>query len=249
MTERQYFTDKRNELFNQHPELKSVEAWGEYCYLPLDIPRFDHPELVEWFFQRCQDASKKRPDIASASYNTDPAFDAVDVLISDFNTQEEIWTLNVQQDFLELFPDIYKKILDHFPFKAVYRIRLWASKVNVYYHRDQSKFIDFPGAFRILLHDENPRSTLSLIDAPADTPNDFENMFIMPRPEETNCFAWNNLRTKHGSFFNPKYRKILMILDRYELDVERYHDLINRSVNKYQDKTMVSTRPRSDYVD
>lgn len=248
MNEKEFFTTKRNELLCQHPELIAAEQWGKYCYLPLDIPRFECPEVVEWFFRNSKPTIKVSPDIATDYVGGKPTFDAIDVMPTGDTDQNDIWTLNVRQDFLTTFPEFYDKIMEYFPFKNIHRIRLWESKENVVYHRDHTKFLDCPGAFRIMLYDTNPISTLSLVDALPDQPNDFKTLFRLPRVNETNCFAWNNLRTKHGSMFNSSFRKIVVILDRWELDINKYVDLMSRSVSKYQKYAMISNRKLTDYV-
>lgn len=248
MNEKDFFTSKRNELLKNNPELIKAEQWGKYCYVPLDIPKFDCPDIVEWFFQNNKPTTKISADIATDYTGGKPTFDAVDIMPTGDTNQDDIWSLNVRQDFLTTFPDFYNKIIEYFPFKRIHRIRLWASKENVIYHRDHTKFLDCPGAFRIMLHDTNPISTLSLIDTLPDSPNDFGTLFRLPRINDTNCFAWNNLRTKHGSMFNTNYRKIVVILDRWDLDIDKYIDLMSRSVAKYDNYTMQSKRNLTDYV-
>ena len=131
------------------------------------------------------------------------------------------------------------------PFKEIWRIRLFSSTKAVPIHRDHSKFIDFPGAFRIMLHDTNPTSTLNLIDSPFKKPT---KNFILPRLDDTNSFAWNNLRTKHGSLFNKNYTKILAVLDYGEIDVGKYISLMDRSISKYRDYVMLSNNSINDYI-
>lgn len=248
MNEKQFFTKRRNDLISQHPELINAEQWGKFCYVPLDIPKFEFPEIVDWFSQNSKPTVKVSPDIATDYVGGKSTFDAVDIIPSGDIEQDDIWTLNIRQDFLNLFPNFYDMVMTYFPFKEIHRIRLWESKENVIYHRDHTKFLDCPGAFRIMLHDTNPVPTLSLIDSTPDSANDFSTLFRLPRVNETNCFAWNNLRTKHGSMYHPNYKKIVVILDRWEIDIDRYVDLMNRSVDKYHKYAMISNRPIQDYV-
>lgn len=248
MNEKEFFTVKRAELLARTPELLKAEKWGGYCYLPLDIPRFECPEIVEWFFQHSKPTVKVSADIATNNTGGNSTFNAIDVMPTGETVQDDIWTLNVRQDFLTTFPEFYNKIMEHFPFKEIHRMRLWESKENVIFHRDHTKFLDCPGAFRIMLYDTNPVSTLSLIDSLPDAANNFNSLFRLPRITETNCFAWNNLRTKHGSMFNSNYRKIVVILDRWELDIDKYLDLMTRSVSKYANYAMVSNRSIGEYI-
>ncbi len=241
MLEQDFFIQRRKEHLDIWPDLSQTEKWGQYCLIPLDIPRFDHPELVDWFFKSCEPTYKVSKDIANDRTGV-TNFDAIDVLPTNETNQQDIWTLNVRQDFMTEFKDVYNKIMDHFPFKTLSRIRLWSSTKNVLFHRDHTKFVDFPGAFRIMLYDENPDQTLSLIESLPDTLDDLSKKFPIPRLSDTNSYVWNNLRTKHGSEFIPGFRKIIIILDRYELDIDKYQTLIERSVDKYRANCLISVR-------
>jgi hypothetical protein len=245
--ERTFFTDQRTKLLLNEPELAITETLGRYCFVPLDIPKIENPNFAEWFFNRSVRITKIGPDIAG--YSSGSLFDAVDIFPqgNDFN-YDKVWTINPQNEFLTLFPDLYDQILEYIPYSNIWRIRFFSSHAEVPFHRDHSKFIDFPGAFRIIMHDENPMSSLKLIDCP------FKEQiqgrpFVIPRLKETNSFAWNNLRTKHGSNFNTKYRKIIAILDYGKIDVKKYMDLMNRSISKYQKYTMMSNNNTEDYLD
>jgi hypothetical protein len=100
-----------------------------------------------------------------------------------------------------------------------------------------------------MLYDTNPVQTLKLAECLPDHPEDAELLKIpIPRLAETNSVVWNNLRTKHGSFFVEPFRKIILIIDRYELDVERYHELMERSVEKYNNHLMISDRNLNDFI-
>jgi hypothetical protein len=99
-----------------------------------------------------------------------------------------------------------------------------------------------------MLYDENPEQTLGLIRSLPDSNLRLSDKFMLPRLEETNSFAWNNLRTKHGSTYNPAYRKILIIIERYNLDIDKYHNLMERSVNKFKDYLLMCDRPTSEYA-
>ena len=250
MKERNFFTQKRKEQLDSTPKLQQTEQWGEYNYIPLDIPRFDYPELVDWFFEKCQPTYKKIADIASANYGDGSvsSFDAVDVLARNETDHRDIWTLNVQQEFLTKFSHIYERILSEFPFKSLDRIRFWSSTDNIVFHRDHTKFIDYPSSFRIMLYDTNLIPTLSLVPSLPDTPNEFAGLFPIKSIPETNSFVWNNLRTKHGSNYIPPFKKIVIILDRYDLDIDRYNDLMVRSVEKFKSHAMISNHSLESFV-
>jgi hypothetical protein len=247
MLEKDVFTDRRLDQLKYNPELIDIERWGKYCYVPLDIPRYDYPELVTWYFDRAKTIYKLKSDIANPDYGM-TNFDSVDVFVKG-KIEDHIWSTNPQQDFLTLFPDVLERMYKDFPFKSIDRLNIWSSHRGVRYHRDHTKFIDYPSSFRIMLHDTNPIQTLNLGEVLPDEPEDSSfSKFFIPRLSDTNSFAWNNLRTKHGSFFIPPHRKIILIVDKYELDVDRFHDLMERSVKKYQDNLMISKRLLSDFV-
>jgi hypothetical protein len=159
-----------------------------------------------------------------------------------------MWEENIQPEFLTLFPEIYSDIMKYFPFRHLGKIACWSSNKTVLWHRDNSRWTDHPSSFRIIIHDDNPVQTLHITEHRPDTKLDISNKFSIPRLEETNSFAWNNLRLQHGSEFIPGHRKILLILDRYELDPDRYIDLMERSVKKYKDNILMSKYKITDFV-
>ena len=246
MNEKDIFTVKRKEEIDNDPRVLELEQWGKYCYVPLDIPRYNYPEIVKWFWKECKPSVKQKPDIANSAYGFSN-FDTVDI-IPNGEIQEDVWSLNLRPEFTTLFPNFIERLLLDFPFKQINRIRLWSSKSPVSAHRDQTKFIDFPGGFRISLYDENFRSTLYLKENLPDEPITSPFQFNIPNLKETNSFVWNNLRTKHSSAFLSGRRKILIILDRNDLDIDRYHDLMERSILKYEKDCMISNRTIDQYI-
>jgi hypothetical protein len=99
-----------------------------------------------------------------------------------------------------------------------------------------------------MLYDTNLISTLRLIPSLPDTPNEFAGIFPIKLIPETNSFVWNNLRTKHGSIYIPPFKKIVIILDRYDLDIDRYNDLMARSVKKFKSQAMISKHSLNSFV-
>jgi hypothetical protein len=244
--EKDLFTKSRLDQLKYNPDLLSTEQWGKYCCVPLDIPRYDYPELVDWYFTLAKPISKLKPDVANQSYGVS-SFDSVDVFVRG-KIQNSVWSVNPQHDFLTLFPQVVERLYKDFPFKNINRLNIWSSNRRISYHRDQTEFVDYPGSFRIMLHDNNPVQTLNLGEVlPDASANEAFRKFFIPRLSDTNSFVWNNLRTKHGSFFLPSFRKILLII-KYDLDVEKYHELMERSVNKYRDNILISKKMLGDFV-
>jgi hypothetical protein len=252
MLEKDIFTDRRLEQLKYDPELIDIERWGKYCYVPLDIPRYNYPEFVDWYFEKAKIIHKLKSDIAYHDYGMSN-FDSVDVFLNN-KVEDHIWSTNPQQDFLKLFPDIVDRLYTDFPFKSIGRLNIWSSHRNVRFHRDHTKFIDHPSSFRIMMYDNNPVQTLSLTECLPDQYQEKEieetevYKFSIPRLPDTNSFVWNNLRTKHGSFFIPNFRKIILIIDIYELDIKRYHDLMEKSIKKYHDHLIISNRNLNEFV-
>lgn len=245
--EKTVFTERRLAQLKYNPDLFSTEQWGKYCYVPLDIPRYDYPKLVDWYFDRAKTIYKLKSDIANPDYGM-TNFDSVDVFVKG-KIEDHIWTTNPQQDFLTMFPEVLARMYKDFPFKSIDRLNIWSSNRAVRFHRDHTKFVDYPSSFRIMLYDSNPIDTLSLAErVPDQEDEELFYKFPIAKLPDTNSFVWNNLRTKHGSFFIPSFRKIILIIDKYELDVDRYHELMERSVNKYKNNLMTSKKMLGDFV-
>ena len=101
--------------------------------------------------------------------------------------------------------------------------------------------------FRIKLFDNNPFETLKLHLSPMDKQEVETYRFKVPA--DTNSWVWNNLRTKHGSFYDPSKRKILLILSTFNIDWKKYDSLLERSVSKFENEyCLTSTRPLDDFV-
>ena len=251
ISEIEFFTTLRQQQILKPDYRSDIEKWGNYCYIPLDIPKFHNSKFVEWFFEKAVPVRKLKSDISTDQYGG-TNFDSIDVNIDQWQGGG-IWEQNNQNDFLTLFPELYNDIITYFPFKYIGKITCWSSNQHVRWHRDYSRFTDNPSSFRIMIHDENPKQTLYIAENLPDTKIEVSNKFLIPRLEETNSFVWNNSRLKHGSFFNFTLnkvhpRKILLILDRYELDADRYNDLLERSVKKYQDNVLMSKYTLSDFI-
>ena len=239
---REELTSTRNSQLADFPELGQLEQWGKYALLPLDIPRIEAPNLVSWFFENATPVRKNKSESVVADVGGPPLFEAVDVTPTNRIDQPDAWDTNYHQEFLSLFPEVYEQIMEYFPFTSLDRLRIWSSIRRVPWHRDQTWFVDSPTSFRIMLYDDNPIQTLKVRTR-------INGDFSLPRLIDTNSYTWNNLRTEHGSNYVPKHRKVLIILERYSIDFNRYHDLMKRSVDKYHDYAMIDHRPLSDYVE
>ena len=248
MKEFEFFTERRRwQLTGWDQRMPEVERWKNYCYTPLDIPKIENFELVNWFFENSKPTFKLKEDIANKSTGI-PVFNAIDIFPTGIIDNMEFWKINNRPDFLIKFKNIQDQILEYFPVKEITQMRMWSSNMNVMWHRDHTRFTDNPNSFRIMLYDENPEQTLGIVKSLPDSNLRLSDKFMLPRLEETNSFAWNNLRTKHGSAYSPAYRKILIIIERYNLDIDKYHNLMERSVNKFKDYLLMCDLPTSEYA-
>jgi len=246
ITERSQFTINRSRQLEKYPRLAELEIFGEYSYVPLAVPVYNYPEINQWFANHAVPNKKIKADIASPVIGV-TNYDVVDVFPTGNTNKFDHWTTNPKQEFLTLFPFFMERVMEEFPFTVVPHIKLWSSNRPVRPHRDQTEFTDYPSSFRIMLFDNNPQQTLYTAEKLPDSK--MNDRFFIPRLEETNSFVWNNLRTVHGSLYNPEFRKLVLIFDECGIDIKKYHDLLERSVSKYKQQALISQYKKSDYLD
>lgn len=236
----------KNKNILTQDQVKQLETdYGKYCYVPFDLPVISDDKLIDWFFEKSKAINKPKPDIAGAAH-AESLFNSINVYFDpEFRKIQTIWTINEVTDFDKTFPIFTQQIHDLLPVKRIPRLNFWQSTKQIQPHRDHANCCDFPNSVRIMLYDENPKETLYVQE---DTLMGSAHRHYVKRLPETNTFAWNNLRVVHGSDYNPKYRKILMILNDFIVDYEKYSKLMDRSVKKYHDNILVSTNKTSDFV-
>lgn len=251
-------TDPTALAWRDGPQMKMFEQkYGRYMYLPLDIPRIepnDKAAFKKWWVEASKPISRKykTEEAGDLDYEGNGIFNA----INSNGSMSRAWEINKRADFLELFPEIATN-LDKFPFDKPPEFTIWSSNRTVKAHRDigpgGGPWRDLPCAFRVMLYDENPEPTLGLIEAPtgeqiAKFPS-FEDprVFRIKRPADTNSFAWNNIRAIHFSNYEPPLFKCLMILSNTMFNLDKYEDLIERSISKYKDLVFESRRPLNDF--
>lgn len=247
-----YITNARSEHLKRYSGadrfklVKLERKYSKFNYIPLDVPRVtlqDPQRFIRWYTENSELVRKIGVDAAGSATNT-YNFKAID----SPNQYNRIWTQNRRSDIFTEFPEI-KAGIDALPVIEP-QFSLWNAVNRVLPHRDQGVWEDLPFSFRIMLYDTNPVSTMSLQDAPGATSwkswdsKDHE-LFKLPRLDETNTFAWNNLRTVHSSTVDRTYEKVLLILTNLKVDLDRYEDLMERSVQKYSEHAMISKYDRS----
>ena len=215
----------------ERQKLNALEKkFGEYIYLPFDVEPIrpnDPTRFAAWYREHSKPISKIRADVAGSPYSGANNFRSI-------NSQDQhdlIWETNRRDDIFTVFPEL-KTGMEQLPFKKPGEFSMWSSMRPVMLHRDQGAWEDLPASFRIMLYDENPRETLFLRERPAKT---YQNILpILPlRRTDSNVFGWSNLRTAHGSTWNPAYFKVLLIFTALWLDLDKFEDLLERSVAKY----------------
>lgn len=252
-------TELRNHELNQIPQIKNLyteleQTYGKYLFVPYDLPKIqvnDLQKFVIFFFKNGKHAGKQVEDLSSGTFKANRStYLSIDSNVNDWTP---VWTRNIVESVYTEFPEIFEQIHDLMPWVGdkTFRWNMWSSAKQVPPHRDHTSMIDMPLAMRIKLFDANPKETLGLLTDPI---REHTNSYVaLPRPAESNSYAWNNLRTKHSSTWSPTARKILFIWrDKLSTaqQVNQYVDLLDRSIAKYQgtDKLWIDTNSNTDYL-
>lgn len=248
----QFLSKVRNEqltTFCSHNinEMKELERkFGKYLFVPLALPVFELPDKDHFFHWWDRHAIKPQK-VVSEHLSPETGYssaEAVD-LIEKF---KHYWTPNMQTDsFVKEFPKLWQQFNDLLPIDNILTLHLWSSFKPFTEHRDPGEVVDIPMSFRIKLYDENPEETLYIFDNPTKPYSCGEDIQI-PRVPNTNSWVWNNLRVKHGSVYTPGYKKILVIATGV-INVERYEELMNTSIDTYKDYCVVSKYSLENYID
>jgi len=244
----------RNKELSSYPKQDMLfeleKVYGKYLFVPFDIPRIepkDRNEFIRFFFRNASATEKKKNDIAPGNPgNNSPYYSINGTPVSNNST----WSGNYVPEIKNMFPEIFEQMFEYLPIQPDIAWKLWSSKMPIVEHRDQYSMIDIPSAFRIKLFDSNPEETLHIRDAiPGKESSESSPLHL---PKQTNCFAWNNLRTTHYSTFNPDYRKILLIFPLFEglrvVNINKYIVLMDKSVAKYAKNCITSANKLESYV-
>jgi hypothetical protein len=166
------------------------------------------------------------------------------------STNTMIWAKNYVPEIFTQFPELFEQIHDYFPFlEKGFMWTMWSSSKDIIAHRDMRSMLDMPIRLRIKIYDDNPIESLGLHLAPVDKP--IIGPWSIDIPEDTNSFAWNNLRTRHESKFTEGHKKILFIsFANYPgAKMNQYVDLLDRSINKYKERLLIDTHTTvEDYI-
>lgn len=229
-------------------------AYGKYLLVPYDLPKilpYDMEKFVDFYFKHAKFSIKIKEDIASGFLGDRPPGRTPYLSLDSCpSTDTTIWEKNYVPEMYTEFPELFEQIHDYMPFlEKGFMWKMWSSVKDIIPHRDVRTMIDLPMRLRIKLYDDNPSETLSLELAPIDKP--IVGPWPIDVPEDTNSFAWNNLRTRHRSVFNQGHKKILFIaFSNYTgKGLNQYIDLLDRSISKYQDRLLIDKYTDiSDYI-
>lgn len=225
------------------------KSYGQYLYLPLDVPKilpYDLEKFVDYYFSMAKNRhgyAYGKSEKQSADRELFPVFLSIDSPNCPDNDKA-----NIREDFPKLFPEILEQIYEYLPVNRNVSIAysLWSANRSVLKHRDKLRMLDLPINWRIKIYDTNPKETLYIIPDPPGTYNQKQFLKI---PETSNTFAWNNLRVLHGSDFIPGHRKILMIpMFGLPINENKIVDLLDRSVAKYREFVVVDTYDVKNYL-
>jgi hypothetical protein len=239
---------------SEREKISTCEStWGPWCFMPIDLPRFEDLNFIDWYFDRAKPIYKVSSDISTDSVGHSNYLSVNIYPHGAPPANVGHWTRNEVcfSEWSQKFSQIYQQIMDCLPIKKLYNINIWSSCNPIIAHRDHIQFIDCPLAFRIMMHDENPKPTLYVEESLPDNDNatNLEKHWCQ-LPEQTNTFVWNNLRVKHGSQHDSKFRKILMLIQAYDIDWNKADSLLDRSTRAFsQEFYLKSNRPLTDFVD
>jgi hypothetical protein len=255
MNEKQRFTNSRknNDWIVQNGNIRELEEkWGRYCFLPLDIPPLSEAKkITDWYFNYARPVHKIRSDIATDYTGGLSSFNSINVnLFPEPRENLGIWEEVIDHDFLNEFPKFTEELHSIFPYNKILCYNFWQSIRPISFHRDEQDFRDFPSSFRSIIYDENPDPTLYVKEYLPDAEDPVPSKSIqIPRIDGAPNFVWNNLRTKHGSSYDSKFRKIILIIHASpDIDFKRYDELMERSLSKYSKHALVSDHSINDFI-
>jgi len=238
------------------------KAYGKYLLVPFDIPKIvpnDINKFVLFWFTKADSAIKIKTDMLSQQGVGSGNIRSPYLQITSVGDKHsDVWSDNQVPDIYTEFPEIFEQVHEYMPFitRKDFKWYMWSANWNVPAHRDYGSQLDCPSGIRIMLFDNNPAPTLSMTVDPID--KEYSRKYPIIIPDDTNSFAWNNLRQKHESVYTRGHRKILFIISPKELTyflstidnrktINKYVDLLDRSIAKYKDHVVVDTD--NDYTD
>lgn len=215
------------------------EKWSGVAAVQLDIPPIV-PDDWAAFWQIWNAEKARAQRIGADRNNTGPGgwvgLDLISALGKNSFQQP------VVPELADACPRMMATILEHFPFTSLRLVRLWQSIVPIRPHREGSpNRFQYPSEFRTMLHDTNVRPTFYMTPVLDHAHADSEpakaaakltgvRHYVDAKPGES--FIFNGETAYHGAEYDPGHHKILVIV-KGDLDLDRYDDLMTRSVLKH----------------
>lgn len=208
------------------------KEYGQYTFVPFHIPKIVPQNLEEFleFYKENSKVSVRQTKGDVSGYGQSPQFFTLDTEHKD----KSYWSTNYSQDFKIKFKEIFEQIYEYLPGDPTgAHFKFWSSFKTIGSHRDESPMVDLPLGIRIKIYDNNEVETLYNIVSPVDKTSD--KIYRLPIPDNTNSFAWNNLRVRHGSTYSPGNQKILILANFTNYNWKKYRDLLEKSISMYND--------------
>ena len=232
---------------NECPRLN--EKYKGIVALPLALPRFELDSDSEfWRVWNEEQASVDRQHIDRGTVGKDPTkklqtqWDGLALYEDESLFDQAIWRTKACPELVATQPKYLKSIIDNLPFVRIRSVRLWSSHTAITAHYDSASDgsipkLRFPSEIRLMLDDKNPAETFWLTAVTKSKPHTeipLSDRHYVKLPDDTNTFAWNNVDYLHGSDYDPKYRKILVVIKGW-IDLCQVEELLDASIEKYPD--------------
>jgi hypothetical protein len=206
---------------------------NDLVYIPLDVPKIEPDDWsVFWkvwntdskmFIRRYRDSrgnNLPRPGWTGFVWNftnsppTNPMYDVV------------------YKDYSFVFPKMKQQLLEYFPITIRY-IQFLSNYREIPAHQDGTVYTDhytFPCDLRVMLYDENKRSTFYLKNIDQRNQPGVEQFIELPK--ETNSFVYTNPSVVHGARFYG-HQKIILSFIFEKFDIGKWQELLMKSYEKY----------------
>lgn len=226
------------------------EKYKGIAALPLDLPKFvldSESDFWQIWNEENELVNRQKIDRGALGRENPRAdlvqWDGLAMYEDAMLLGRAAWLTKLSKRLGESQPNYLKSIFSNLPFVKIRSVRLWSANKNIPAHYDGNmpSSIDgqmrFPAEIRIMLDDKNPQETFWLCSADKYKPNPNiivpkEDRLYVKLPNDTNTFCWNNEDFLHGADFDPKYRKILVVIKGW-VDLEKLEPLLDRSIEKY----------------
>jgi len=218
--------------------------------LPLALPKFELDSLDDfWQIWKEEQARVDRQHIDRGAVGKDPAkvsklytqWDGLALYEDESLLDQAAWRTKLSPALTASQPNYIESLRENLPFVRIRSIRLWSAnrKIPAHYDGNMPASLDgklkFPSEIRIMLDDKNPAETFWLTAVSKSKPHTdipLHDRYYVKLPSDTNTFAWNNEGYLHGADFDPKYKKILVVIKGW-VNLERLEKLLDASIEKY----------------